>query len=113
MGEMQNGQKTQVQRTYEGCNGHSASISDREPGHVGSVAQPLREIGANRQNRVRGDLVRVVAGGIVSQLIADYEDQLGESQELIEREQRRIEKITKRLLNLKRLQEMQNEQSQE
>ncbi len=113
MGEIHNGQKTQVQRAYEGCDDHTASVGNHEPGRVGRVAQPFRTVRTDCEDRVRRDIVRVLAGGILSQLIADCEDQLGESQELIEREQRRVEKIRKRLLNLKRLQEMQNEKGQE
>jgi hypothetical protein len=110
MGQI-DGKETEVQRADEGC--HSDSATERSSGtrRNGRSPSDSQQIGADRTDRARGNVLRFLTGGILAQLIQDYESQLGEAQSTIDKEQRRIEQLNKRLLNLRRLQE--SHQSQE
>ena len=88
--------------------------SQREADESGSTTKYL-DIGASRADCTGGIPRGGVAGGIVSQLIAQAEDQLREAQECISWYQRSEEKIQRQLENLRQLQELaeqEEEQSQ-
>lgn len=109
MGKTNNGTKNQVFRTNKGCSG------DTSP-RCHSGAKPVG--GINGDETVRTDRPywfgrnnNQLLGGILTQLIEEYEDQLGETQEDIARLQRRAAKLEKRLANLERLKAIQQGES--
>jgi hypothetical protein len=108
------GTKTQVPGTCQGCIGNDASSRDLKPGCNGSIDGVEWSIGIDYENRVRRDSpfrIRLV-GGIIAQLIEETEDQLGDAQVCIARVQKEMEKLQRRLANLKRLQALQQQQQQ-
>lgn len=112
MGELngkKKGQKTQVRRANQGCNGDIASKGDSGVRSVGPDTQPIGTLRVDRPDRVGRNRTRFVLGGILAQLIDETEDQLGDAQECIAREKRRIAKLQQKLDNLKQLQELQED----
>lgn len=59
--------------------------------------------GATRSGGIAGD---PVTGGIIAQLIAQVEDQLGEAVECVQWYERSVEKYQRQLENLKQLQQL-------
>lgn len=106
------GTQTQVQRTRQRCDGDNATGGDRKLGRDGSSDGIEGTIGIDYQDWVRGDsLIRGCStGGIIAQLITETEDQLGDAQACIARVQKEMEKLHRRLENLKRLQALQQQQ---
>jgi len=114
MGEMNGEEKrsqAKVQRTYQGRDGHVASERDRESRLISSDPQFIGTLRVDRPNRLRENTARVLLGGIVAQLIDEIEDQLGDAQECIATYQKRIAKLEKRLESMRRLQELQDDQT--
>lgn len=80
---------------YSGSNG---DFSSRISGTPGAGANP--------------NFLALLTGGIISQLIADAEDRLGQSQECIEWYEREKQENVKRLENLRKLQRLAEQQQQ-
>lgn len=78
--------------------GTDGSFSDRNTGTPGTGPHT--------------DFFSLLTGGIISQLITDAEDRLGQSQECIEWYEREKEENIKRLENLKKLQRLAEQQQQ-
>lgn len=104
--------ETKVRRTRSGCRSVANSNRDRNAGRSDKlngaeeqvrIAQPL---GNGRNTR------RSVLGGIVTQLIEDLEDQLGETQQTIEMLDKKCQRIEKRLNHLRQLQSLVKEESE-
>ncbi len=105
------GTQTQVQRTCQGCDGDDAAIGNLQSRRDGSGNEFEGTIGIDYQDWVRrNSLVGGFPGGIIAQLIEETEDQLGDAQACIARVQKEIEKLHRRLENLKRLQALQQQQ---
>lgn len=106
------GTKTQVQRTCQGCDGNNAAIGDFKSGCNGSNDGIEGTVRANYQNWVRGNssFGGDSPGGIIAQLIEETENQLGDAQACIAKMEKDMEKLHRRLENLKRLQALQQQQ---
>lgn len=114
MGEMNGEEKrsqAKVQRTDQGCDDYAASERDRESRLISSDPQFIGTLRVDRPNRLRGNTARVLLGGIIAQLIDETEDQLGDAHQCIATYQRRIAKLEKRLENMRRLQQLQEDQT--
>lgn len=104
MGE-NNEKENEVRGTRERRDNDSPSIGSPGTGCNGGDVEIVGAVGTGSQNWARTSLLRNLAGGVVSQLITQIEDQLGEARETIAKEERKIEKLNQRLLQLRRLQE--------
>lgn len=109
MGTNSNGKKAEVQRANKGRNGYIASDRDPKFGRDGRRDGNGGTLGANSQNRARRTITVRLLGGIIAQLIEETEDQLGDARECIAKYERTVQKLSRRLENLKRLQELQQE----
>jgi len=103
MGET-HGSKKQVRRTHPRCDGNVATVGYSRIRPASRSAKSFRQIGVNRPDWFGRDPLRCLPGGILTQLIEEVEDQLGDAEECITREKRRIVKLERRLQRLQQLQ---------
>lgn len=105
MGKTNNGEKNQVFGTDQGRSRNSAPRRHRGAEPVGAKHGD-EAIGVDRPYWAGRDYAQLF-GGILSQLIEEMEDQLGDCKDDIARLQRKATKLEKRLANLERLKAIQ------
>lgn len=93
--------QTEVSGTIAETNADYSQFGDRGPGNNGAIDEDALEVTTDCQDWPGRDRARRLAGGILSQLIEDYEDQLAESV-------RRTAKLQSKLERLKQLQLLQS-----
>lgn len=99
--EQQAWPQDEVQGTNSECDADFAQFGDRGTGYDGQNSEAEIEVPTHYKNRSGRDRARRLTGGILRQLITDYEDQLADTL-------RRSAKLQARIDELKQLQLLQS-----
>ncbi len=103
-----NGQKTEISRACQGPDANDSGFSDRKTGRDGQKPGD-EQVGIGHSVRVGRNLFGRMPGGILAQLIAEQEDQLGDAIRGIADLEKKIGRIQRRLDELKNLQALMDE----
>lgn len=106
--EASNGQKTEISRASQGSDANHSGLGDRKAGCDGQKYGG-QQIGTRDPVRIRKNLFGRMPGGILAQLIAEQEDQLGDAVRGIADLEKKIGRIQRRLDELKSLQALMDE----
>lgn len=103
----------QIRRAESGADGAAAYTHGQGNVDEESPGSEHLHLGADRADCTGGTAGSCLAGGILTQLISQAEDQLREAEECISWYERAKEKARKQLENLKQLQQLAEQEAQD
>lgn len=104
--------KAQILGTSSGRGSVSHANSRSDVGRSDTINGIEKQVRVTQSPRDGRNSHRRVLGGIITQLIEDLEDQLGENQQTIEMLDKKCQRIEKRLNHLRQLQSLVKEESE-